>query len=65
MITGEDLYLEYLNRQRADPEQSCPFEFIDPEVAKPWEMVANAINSLKMADPLRNIRAIRPGNALP
>ena len=64
-ISGEDLYREHLRREKKDFDAAFPYEFMDPELSQPWEMVAKAINSLKMNDPMRNLRAIRPGNALP
>jgi len=64
-IDGSDLYQEYLRRSKIDPETAFPYEFLDPGIAASWELVAKSINSLKMADPIANIKAIRPGNALP
>ena len=64
-ITGEDLYSEYLRRSKIDVNSAFPYEFMDPELAYPWELVAKSINSMKMADPIANIKAIRPGSALP
>ena len=64
-IDGSDLYREYLKRSKIDSESAFPYEFMDPEVSGPWELVARSINSLKMTDPIANIKAIRPGNALP
>ena len=64
-ISGCDLYQEYLNRSKIDPETAFPYEFMDPDAVSPWELVARSINSLKMEDPIANIKAIRPGSALP
>jgi len=64
-IDGSDLYREYLKRSKIDHETAFPYEFMDQEVSGPWELVAKSINSLKMTDPIANIKAIRPGNALP
>mgnify|MGYP000355403350 CR=1 FL=1 len=64
-ISGVDLYREYLRREKIDETDAFPYEFMDPDVAGPWELTARSINSLKMTDPIANIKAIRPGNALP
>ncbi len=58
-VTGEDLYNEYLRRNGGD----IPWSMIDPECISIWEAAARSINSLKIPDPMRNIRALKAGRA--